>query len=84
MKKISIGFFIIISIAFIFNSCGNRCSDAETNHCDYLAELYQYVGMYKPGNYWIYENKAGVKDSVFVSEYNVGGFGDEEDVKPTL
>ena len=56
---------LILSATFL-SGCG--CSDADFNVA-YDPELYQYVGMYKPGNYWIYENNKGQRDSVFVSDY---------------
>ena len=57
---------LLILFSIVFTGCG--CSDSDFNVA-YDPELYQYVGMYKPGNYWIYENNKGQRDCVFVSDY---------------
>jgi len=54
-------------ILHLFVSCGKRCRDTEI--LPYPEVLDAYMRAYKPGGWWVYENSAGLRDSVYLTEY---------------
>jgi hypothetical protein len=66
MKNILVAVFSLL----LFFSCGKRCSDKIINK-PLNSKLDACFGVYKMGNYWVYENQDQTKrDSFYVSSYS--------------
>jgi hypothetical protein len=58
-------------------ACGKRCTDPMM--LPYPEELHAYMWPYKSGSWWVYENTAGLRDSVYLTEYRE--FSEPTDVR---
>jgi hypothetical protein len=57
--------------AILSCSCYRQCKDKELMSYYYLPTMENYFGVYKPGNWWIYENLSDtVIDCLYVSDYS--------------
>jgi hypothetical protein len=62
---------IIIFISLLLTSCGFRCKKSDYEEYPLDTELLSYFGVFKTGNYWVYENAAKTKkDSIYVTDYS--------------
>lgn len=78
MKIIIICFIIS---PFLFQSCGRKCSN-DVPIIEIDSKIIEYFGMYKQGNWWVYENsKKTKKDSVFITEFYESYTCDTKDYK---
>lgn len=67
MKK-HITFFFLSFLGISIQSC-KKCKDL--TYYDFVPEMKQYFGMYKPNNWWVYSNQNNTKfDSLYVYDYN--------------
>jgi hypothetical protein len=54
----------------MLQSCGKKCLN-DTPVIEINSKINDYFGMYKNGNWWIYENASKTKrDSIFVTDYD--------------
>jgi hypothetical protein len=65
-----ISLFLVIITTLFLESCGRKCANDEPI-LEIHPKVLDYFGMYKTGNWWIYENTAKTKkDSVFIGKYD--------------
>lgn len=59
---------VLILIVLHITSCGNKCEEAESTKKYLQQDLDGYFGVFKKGNYWVYENQDKTqKDSIYVT-----------------
>ena len=59
-----------IMLLFVFKGCRNEECTGDKQYYYVNKKLLEYVGMYKPGNWWVYESSNKLlKDSIYVQEY---------------
>lgn len=58
--------FFILCISFFSWSC-NPCTSTDT--IEIPTEVRDYFGVFKPGNYWVYQTNSLKYDSMYVSYY---------------
>ena len=67
MKNIIILFVLVL----VFFSCRKKCTEGASTKLPLDAKLDGYFGVYKKGNYWVYENQDKTKkDSIYVTAYD--------------
>lgn len=60
-----LGISVLLQSAF----CGKRCDDYTVSPI--RGPIEEYFGVYKPGNWWVYQNKDGTKrDSIYITDYS--------------
>ena len=62
--------YCLVLTTLFLESCGRKCSNDEPI-IEIHPKVLDYFGMYKMGNWWIYENTTKTKkDSVFIGKYD--------------
>src|SRR5258705_9442224 len=60
--------YLVISL-FPVLGCWKKCDTYISRPL--TGKIESYFGVYKPGNWWIYKNRAGTRtDSIFISDYS--------------
>lgn len=57
--------FLILCISLLYSSC--FCPSADS--IEIPTEFHDYFGVFKPGNYWVYQTNSLKYDSMYVSYY---------------
>jgi hypothetical protein len=59
---------LTLVISGYFFSCERKCSSYANKPL--TGKIEEYFGVYKPGNWWVYHNKNGIKkDSIYISNF---------------
>lgn len=67
MKKLL--YLLAITILLQSGFCGKRCDDFTTSLI--RGPIEDFFGVYKPGNWWVYQNKDGTKrDSIYITDFS--------------
>ncbi len=66
MQKL-VFYILSILLCWYLSGCG-KCKDL--TYCGYLPVMETYVGMYLPGNWWVYYNQdSSKKDSIYITDF---------------
>lgn len=64
--------FFCILISSLLLSCRKNCTMDEAVRIPYSEAMKKYGDVFKPGNWWVYENPSGDRDSVYVTDFIEG------------
>jgi hypothetical protein len=65
----SLLYFLCIILLFVSGVCRRTCDGYTATSIN--GPIEDYFGVYKPGNWWVYQNKDGTKkDSIYITDYS--------------